>query len=875
IPKTAATGSWRIDGLPQTNYRNYGSFKVEEYKRPTIELSMEKQKKMLMPGEPFEIKIKLRSFSGADLGNIPINYVISRNGRIPSNNSRPNDYSSDYIKIRLKQQTGYTDEKGELSIPVSDSVVAKAVLNDSLVWNYNYNLNATAVDATGESTELNETLNISSRPVKINIPVNKTYDRQVLPVLNVSTSADFEGVVGRKINIRLYKINNPKLNESNIKYVDQWYYNESDWNTWFPDKAVHARVKEEKTLVLDTVINTAAYEKFALRKEDIKAGFFQLLAECKDNGRIIGQASYTFDVFDSKTGDVPVDNIDYLPFNSAKANDALTWYSSGKNDSYTIYQVLYMGGKKKRIIRNIYQPVTERAGIQVWKYQVPSDATGELILNRITVRDNKIDKHEKRIYINAVSTQSPDIIVEKYRKVMAPGAQETFTLSVKTKSDNIAAEIMTTLYDASLDKLEKHHWNLPNTNPYPYYFNTGWNYSLTSTQKAGNYSESSTMVNLQEIRMSKRGADMFYAVEGRAAGLSIGNASGLQEVVVGYGIERRSNMTGSVSTIMIRGTSSLNDYNQPMIVINGQVYSGELSSINPNAITQIMVLKGADASAIYGARAAQGVLIISTRGPIVLPGSEEPVVKVRKNFNETAFFFPQIHAGADGYYSFSFTMPETATEWNWKMLAHTRKAQFTYLEKKLQTQLNLMVQPNMPRLLYQGDKIKLQSRISNLDTLTIQGKATCKIEDAVTGEDITYRLTDNNSQTFNLSKKSSGAVSFLLHVPAEQSNPLKIVITAASAGAADAEEHIVPILSSRVFIRQSQQVHFANQSTITMPAVKMPANASLYGVGISIAQKPQASLIYALPWLANYSYDCAEQTFNKLRAQVTALRLMQ
>jgi hypothetical protein len=334
LPKAAATGSWRVDGMPQTNYNNNnnnnGRFKVEEYKRPTIELSMEKQKKMLMPGEPFKIKLKLRSLSGADLGNIPINYTISRNGRVPSKNSRPNGYSGDYVNVQLKKKTGYTDEKGELFIPVSDSVVAKATLNDSLAWSYSYSLNATAVDAAGESTVLYETLNISSRPIKINIPVLKTYDRQVLPILNVSTSADFEGVVGRKVNIKLYKINNPDLNESNIKYVDQWYHKESDWNTWFPDKAVHARVKEEKTLVLDTVINTATYEKFALLQENIQSGFFQLLAECKDNGRIIGQASYNFNVFDSKIGNVPVDNIDYLPFNTAKAGDMLTWYSSGK-----------------------------------------------------------------------------------------------------------------------------------------------------------------------------------------------------------------------------------------------------------------------------------------------------------------------------------------------------------------------------------------------------------------------------------------------------------------------------------------------------------------------------------------------------------------
>ena len=78
-------------------------------------------------------------------------------------------------------------------------------------------------------------------------------------------------------------------------------------------------------------------------------------------------------------------------------------------------------------------------------------------------------------------------------------------------------------------------------------------------------------------------------------------------------------------------------------------------------------------SAIYGARAANGVLVLSTKGEIVFPQEPEPEIIPRKNFSESAFFFPAIYADKNGYYTFSFTMPESVTEWNWKMLAHTTK----------------------------------------------------------------------------------------------------------------------------------------------------------------------------------------------------------
>ena len=121
-------------------------------------------------------------------------------------------------------------------------------------------------------------------------------------------------------------------------------------------------------------------------------------------------------------------------------------------------------------------------------------------------------------------------------------------------------------------------------------------------------------------------------------------------VVVGYGTQRRSDLTGSVSSIkseqlnrapigqlsnslqglasgleivsgggspaeepsiQIRGTGSINSSN-PLIVIDG-VPSGKLSDINPNDIEQIEVLKDASSAAIYGTRAANGVILVTTK----------------------------------------------------------------------------------------------------------------------------------------------------------------------------------------------------------------------------------------------------------------------
>jgi alpha-2-macroglobulin len=873
LPKTAATGEWDIDGKPDRDNQNEGRFRVEEYKRPTIELSMEKQKKMLRPGEPFTIKLKLRSFSGSDLGNIPIKYTINRTGVLPSPKITNSRFNNNYLEGKLSDTIGYTNEKGELSMPLSDTLLAKYKWGDTDADNYNYSINATATDPTGETSEINESLNISSRPVKINIQLSKIYGRQSLPRLSVNTTADFEGVAGRKVAIKIYAVSDPDLTGLNFKNTDQWYYTEPEWNKWFPGFTSNKPFASKRTLIIDTIINTTLYEKLVLPKSKLNTGYYELIADCRaDDNALIGRLTYNFKVFDSAAGTAPGDDLDYMPVNTAKPGAIITWYSFNKTNTYTIYQVLYQAGKKK-VIKNIYSQSAEQPGLQRWIYQVPADAKGNLAFTRIYVSNNQIIKNNKTVYLYKVEAAQPEIIIEKYRKVMVPGAEETFTLSVKTQNENIAAELMTTLYDVSLDKLNEHTWNIPNQREYHPNPRAEWPYLLSLQQQAGNFAQN-TPVEFKEVQAQQYG--YFSELNGKVAGLSITSAQGLNEVVVvGYGTERRLSLAGSLNTIMIRGNSSLADYKQPLIIVDGEIYTGGLDKLNVGAITQAIVLKGAEASAIYGSRAAEGVLIISTKGPIVLPEAPEPVVKIRKNFNETAFFLPQVHAGADGYYTFSFTMPESATEWNWKMLAHTKKSQFAYLERKLQTQLNLMVQPNMPRLLYQGDRLSLQSRITNLDTINVAGNITCKIEDAVTGEDITPILLTNNQQAFSVNKKSSATASFQLNVPTEQLNPLKIVITASTPGAADAEEHIIPVLSSKILVRQSLPVKFDRQSAITIPSVKLPSDAQLFGIGISIVQKPLATLINALPWLANYSYDCAEQTFNKLNALAIALRLMQ
>ncbi|HSZ32709.1 MAG TPA: alpha-2-macroglobulin family protein, partial [Puia sp.] len=227
----------------------------------------------------------------------------------------------------------------------------------------------------------------------------------------------------------------------------------------------------------------------------------------------------------------------------------------------------------------------------------------------------------------------------------------------------------------------------------------------------------------------------------------------------------------------------------------------------------------------------------------------------------------------DGMFSISFTLPESVTEWKWKLFAHTRNAGFAYLEKSLFSQLPLMVQPSMPRFLYQGDKIIIKTRITNLDSADQTGKLSCTIEDVVTGENLSAKLLKESSQTFSVKHESNSAGSFVLSIPADLLHPLKIKISGATKTYSDGEEHIIPVLSGKFLVSQTKFIgsEVSPSNTLTTPA--FPEDAEPFGVSLFISPKPQASLMNALTYLAFDPYGCSEQTLNKMLAFASAIQI--
>lgn len=895
IPKTAATGEWKIEAdYVSTNYDNRGRFQVEEYKRPTYELTLDKPEKIYKPGDTIFFVLQAKSFSGVKMGNTRINYSVKRYSSL----SGIYESSTFSGTMQLLDTVGFTDDKGRLTIKVVDTALQKAEIDKNSKITFTYNLNATATAATGESHDVKGDIKVSTRPVNINISLREARAiEDWRPVL--ITTKDVNGLdVPREVEVKVYRVDTSvQTNKINYSFLaDQWIYPAKDWQQWFPHISFFTPEREEKEdLVYTTTLHTANFEKLRMPKEMLLPGKYKLVATCIENGKIAGEQERLFTLFDVGSGKVPGKAFSFfhLPANGFYAGDTLQFYSGSSYDStYAIMQIKYFAPKNKKLqIHSFFQEQKKGAGITSWKWKIPEDATDFILLTQLFVVNNQVYRYSEEMRIDAFRDY-PQIIVKQFRSQLTPGATTSFSVSVKTKDKNVAAELVSTLYDASLDRIEPHKWRIP----YPEYRRSRLNNEWPSAIN-GRSSETYRSLDTTVIRSSNKapvwwlnsgsipqdmerqqGVNPLLSLQGRVPGLTLTHMSSLDEtLVIAYGTTTRRFNTGSISKTYYPGISphaiaNLVGNNKPLMFLDGVPFTGDLSSIKISELTEAVILRDADATALYGSRAAQGVLFLSTKGPVIIPEIKPEVpIQTRKNFNETAFFLPSVHADKDGYYYFNFTMPESVTEWNWKILGHTKDARFAYSERKLVTNLPLTVQPNVPRLLYQGDHILLKTRISNMDSIDRKGTLTCKIEDEVTGEDVTAALITNTVNSFTIAANRTLTLAFKLIVPVKQLNPLKITIAVQAGNISDAEEHSIPILSTASLIKETIPFNFLQNDT----AVSIPAGVGdLYGIGVAVNPLPQAAIVNALPFLANYSFDCAEQTFNKMLANTLAVQIM-
>ena len=386
----------------------------------------------------------------------------------------------------------------------------------------------------------------------------------------------------------------------------------------------------------------------------------------------------------------------------------------------------------------------------------------------------------------------------------------------------------------------------------------------------------------------------------------IEDTNSLKEVVVtGYGSVKKKSMTGAVEIVqednnvyntagidgldgkvaglsvnqnspkvLIRGMASIGN-DKPLYVLDGEIISEqEFKDLNPADILDLAVLKDEDVKAAYGSKGAHGVIIITTKKAL----EALTQIKARKNLSETAFFYPNLKADADGKVSFNFTSPEALTAWKLRLFAHNKDAVSGYLEKSVITQKEVMVVPNFPRFFREKDTIVISAKISNVTADVKRGISMLQFFDAATMQPIDAKmLNTKNVRNFTIPAYGNTTVKWTLTIP-EGVQGVQYKIAAKAGNFSDGEENILPVLTNNMLVTESIPIWVREDSTkeYTLENLKNNNSGTLknHQFTFEYTSNPSWIAIQSLPYLMEYEHECAEQTFARFYANALASEII-
>ncbi len=979
------------------DYNTSVTISVEEYKRPKFETEFKPVTESFKINDSVTVNGFAKAFSGASITDAKVVYRVHRKVQYPSwwFWYRPQATSE---AQEITNGESITDASGNFSInfeALPDESVDKASLPV-----FTYEITADVTDINGETRSATTTVKVGYHSLLASISLDDKIDKsQKETTLKIDTKNLNDEFVPAKGNLKIYKLQAPKnpLRKRPWSAPDYQDISENTFRMLFPNDPYTNDEADEKNwkkgeLVFSSNFDTKTSKEIKLNAiKNWISGKYVAILESKDKFGQNVKDEKRFALFSTKEKQVAdaqlfVINTDKT-FYTIGDDVALQIGSASKNitvviqieKNYKIVETCLV--KLNNTTKTIKIPVTKNdvGGFAIKYHFVNFNEfkSGSLLIN--------VPKKQKNI----------EIETNIFRDKLQPGQEETWSFTIKNDKNNaVTAEVLASMYDASLDEFKSHNWSfnpiIPKSN-YTSYQTSSANYSFGNTNfsirnnQTRYYSfaaisydtynwfgfslDQNKWKNQQYLRTIKRKLnatrkdfdgtiagfvedesgpipgvnvlikgttygtitdfDGHYVIKikkgdvlkfsflgYKSATFSINNQTNLnvlleedenklEEVVVtGYGTMRKKELTGAISTvkaemlqgdvaglnitgssgnIKIRGISSLKGDNQPLYVIDGVIV--DKMNLNPNQIAELKVLKDAAATSLYGAKAANGVVIITTKSGQAKLDAALSKVKARKNFKETAFFFPQLRTDKNGKVSFSFTMPEALTRWKLQLLVHTTHLKSATKTLTTVTQKELMVVPNAPRFLREGDKITLSAKITNLTNNPLSGSAKIYLTDAISGKEITQDLLSKSgslplgemSQSdrvgFTVDKDRNSNVSWNLSIP-ETVQAVQYKIVAKAGDFSDGEQNVLPVLTNRMLVTETMPMWIRSNQTKTFTLEKLKNNTSStlknHKLTLEMTSNPVWYAIQSLPYLMEYPYECAEQTFSRYYANTLA-----
>lgn len=421
--------------------------------------------------------------------------------------------------------------------------------------------------------------------------------------------------------------------------------------------------------------------------------------------------------------------------------------------------------------------------------------------------------------------------LDVFRDRIRPGSGEEWRLSVlDAVGKPVVAEVLASMYDVSLDKI------------YP---NQGWGDHYFSLLSQG-YSP-------------KYQGDLSFN-----PGFGSGYFSRPFKEVISFQFDR-FNWYGY--SLLYSGRVMFRSAKAGGIQTENYEASSEQVMVNEDMVVRESALKGVD---VENERDSARRSPYAPQSPIMAEDTCMDVVpQIRRNFNETAFFYPQLRTNDKGETQIAFTVPGSNTRWRFRVLAHDKKLNSGKAEAYTVSQKELMVTPNMPRFLRQGDRVSISAKISNLSEHDIDGMVKIELFDPLTEQLFSGISVSNASQSFQLSSGSSSDASWIFDVPYDH-DVIGIRIIAQAEDFSDGEQHALAVLPNRMLVTESMRMDVNGNETksffMERLTKEISATAQSYRLSLEFASNPAWYAVQALPVLSNPGSDNAVSWFSSYYA---------
>ena len=736
------------------------SFKVEEYKRPTFDVTFEPVKVEYQVGDSIEVVGMAKTFAGAPVQNARVHYNISRSyawfWRFMGRGS-----------ARWEGEA-MTDADGKFTVPVHFEIDSDR--RESPLWYYTYNIQADVTDGAGETQQANLSLPLGSTSM----------------VLNMDNLPD-NWVKEKKLEIKLTAMNlSGEPVDTLVTYQVVEMEEQKDGQEKEGRKVLTGTVEANKSFVPEAI--------YAL-----PSGNYRLKLSAKDTQGRECTASKNFLLFSLNDKRPPFVITDWfyqdgLEFDAA--SPATVYIGSSEKNVYLLYDV-FAGNKRLESKR-----IELSDSVVSFRFPYKKEYGDGILVSMAFVKDGRLYSHNARI-MKPAPEKKLQLKWTTFRDKLRPGQQEEWKLTVLYPDGSPAeAEMLATMYDASLDKIYSAH---------KLDFGVDFHYVVPLTYWNTSYMRNAYLyVDFPLKRL--RAVPLEYSE------LIIPSTGRMEAMVVGYGGSPRATLAGALK---IRGRSAAN------------------AVMNQEAVTD-MVLQ-------------EEMVETSAQEKVEMGSSEELAetgdIQIRENFAETAFFYPQLRTNEKGEVSISFVLPESLTRWKFMGLAHTRNVDYGKIEATATASKEFMLQPNMPRFVRVGDKANIAASLMNLSDKGVKGTVRMELFNPET-EKVFY----SQKQKFDVKGGETGHVNFTFEV-SDKYAVMACRMVADGDTFSDGEQRYIPVLTDKQWVTETVPLNVNGEGAHTFSLEnlfnKHSKTASEQRLTVEFTAHPAWYAVQALPVVAH------------------------